>query len=309
MASKKAYEKALRAAKSVVAGRKQGAGAALAGLALIAYLPGCTQSNPDPVPVDTGSDVTTLLDTSKGDVQQVLSDIHDMLSTDAPMVEDEGSPLPDLASADEGPVPTDEGPAPTDEATAPTDEGSSEDAVAQGWINTFPETCLQPTGNSCTTSTDCEVTSATCTEGACMASSSSYTGTGASCAGPDECNDEQLCMSNQCHDLSAEALLASECCENAFDPVVGCLQATDTPCTDEADCTESNGMQCVNDLCHASQLSNHPMSAHADECCNVAYGITGCNFTIPMGCYPWGPPAPPAYNGVRLKDLLQAEVA
>jgi hypothetical protein len=68
-------------------------------------------------------------------------------------------------------------------------------------------------------------------------------------------------------------------------------------------------MACIDDLCHAGQLTNHPVSVHVDACCFASYDVKGCGFMLPMGCYPWGPPAPPAYNGVRLKELLQAEAA
>jgi hypothetical protein len=308
MASKKAYNKALRAAKSVVAGRKQSAGAVLAGLALIAYLPACSESEQAPVPVDSGPDVVALLDTSNNDVQQTLSDIHDMLSTDVPMASDEAVQMPDITAADEGTAPVDEGTPPSDEGSQAKDEGTATDVLA-GWVNTFPETCLQPTGESCTTTADCSTTSASCTEGNCMVSEGAWESLGNACTEQTECAEDDMCYQNECHTLNAAGLVAAQCCEDALGDT-GCLQATDIPCTEAVGCDAN--MECLNDLCHVSQLSNpHPLAAHADECCGSWFMVNGCGGLsgIPMGCYPWGPPAPPKYDGVRLKDLLHAEVA
>ena len=116
-------------------------------------------------------------------------------------------------------------------------------------------------------------------------------------------------MSNQCFDPSEAGVLAAQCCDEAI-PGNGCLQPTEIPCDEEIGCEgEFASLQCVDNICHAGQLSNHPMAAHADTCCFAFYALSGCNVGIPMGCYPWGPPAPPSYNGIRLRDLLQAEVA
>ena len=303
MASKKAYQKALKAAHSVVAGRKQGKAAALAGLALIAYLPACTTSTPDtPTPVDSGSDVTTMLDTSNSDVQQVLSDIHDMLSTDTPMIADEGTP-----PVDEGSTPVDEGSTPVDEGAAPVDEGAAPVDAMAGWVNNHPETCMQASGESCTTNEDCTTLSANCKDGDCMVGEGAWDPSDVSCSAPTDCGDEDMCYQGKCHTLNAAGLVAAQCCADVMGET-GCLQPTDESCTENIDCTGQ--MECVNEICHVSQLSNaHPLQANVMECCSAWYNLEGCNSGIPMGCYPWGPPAPPSYNGVRLKDLMQAEVA
>ncbi|MBR58211.1 MAG: hypothetical protein CMH54_09340 [Myxococcales bacterium] len=326
MASRKAYRKALRAAKSVVAGRKQKTSTALAGLALVAFLPACPASD-NSKETDASQDVTTFVDGASTDVEQVLTDINDILSADSNILPDEGNTVQEVASADEGSTPVDEGSTPVDEGSTPVDEGSTpvdegstpvdegstpvdEGSTADaGWVNSFPDTCLHPTGQACDDFSDCDVTGSECIDAECMAGSMSYAPTGQACAGPDQCGEEGLCMSNQCFLPSEASLLASECCDEVLDDK-GCMQPTDIPCDEETGCEgDFAQLECIDNVCHASQLSMHPMAAHAESCCFAFYALTGCNTGIPMGCYPWGPPAPPTYNGIRLRDLLRAEAA
>ena len=78
-----------------------------------------------------------------------------------------------------------------------------------------------------------------------------------------------------------------------------CYEATDIPCATMDDCPDPLGShECYEGLCQMNQMQ----SPVAEACCMDFYTNMGNlpDCMIPEGCTPWGPAAPPAWDGTTL---------
>ena len=262
-------ELALRAAASVVAGNRKKVAHILAGLALVAYAPGCGASGTSPTDQGSNSDATTATDSVTSTDTATSTD--SATSTDASVNTDTTTPdatvvdagTPDSTEVDAGAPDATVVDAGTPDATVvdatPEDVGHMD--TADGAMNSDAHVCVGscyiPTGTPCTVdengwSEDCGNGNGQCIDG--------------------ECHHGQFVQ-----ELSGETCTTSEDCSGEFD------------------------------YCNAEGQCYGPSEASmaADECCNEAYNFLNECQNIPIGCTPWGPTAPPKFTPAMMASLLQ----
>ncbi|MBR59225.1 MAG: hypothetical protein CMH54_14565 [Myxococcales bacterium] len=277
------HRKALRAAQSVVAGARRQFLPSLAGLALVAYLPGC------------GS-------TGTGSPQDIAGD--------------------QPASIDHQ----------THDSTPPFDTPAETTSTDLG--------CLQLLNTSCSDEIPCDGLEQICLEGNCYAQDVSMDPTSepGGCAESDStmCPEGSFCVEDQCYEIGESTLAAQACCneitlagnEKGLEALgvpgcTPCYMETEFTCNEDDTCT-GLGLHCVDGQCWAGQFSSIPVGVTCSEeapceegfcqsgdclisntvghdamdiCCQKHFRVN--HFGL-AGCTPWGPPAPPAYDGSRL---------
>ncbi|MBR59223.1 MAG: hypothetical protein CMH54_14555 [Myxococcales bacterium] len=311
--------KALRAAQSVVAGTKKRIVPTLAGLALVAYLPACSDAPADPV--DTGTNT-------------------EVVSNDASPPTDTSTGT-DTATGTDTSTGTDASP---DEGNTDPDEGSPTDTTSTA------QSCLQPTNIACSDDMPCDGISLVCLDGQCQAQDISMVALTETCSQDDPtCPDGARCVEDRCHSVTDATRAAQQCCDALVMAasedgellplynnvaVLGC-----NPCImdSEVDCDEAGecpgmGLTCVDGDCWAGEFSQIPSGTDCSDevpcdgfqsciegecttpgmsndtianCCGSHYMVDHYGMA---GCTPWGPPAPPAYDGSQILRLT-AEVA
>lgn len=77
------------------------------------------------------------------------------------------------------------------------------------------------------------------------------------------------------------------------------FSCVDTVCKMAA-CVDTQ-LFCIEGTCHNGQMGpDMELSALAEACCFAAYDSE--EFWVPFGCTPWGPPAPPSWDGRTLLE-------
>jgi hypothetical protein len=294
------HDQALRAALQVARGNRRQTAAAVTGLVMLG---GCGDS------VDTANTGTDEPDTAvtAGDTNTTgdagaLVDALDMAAEDA--LEAEVQTIGDTSTAPAADVTTDAsatetpdvesvdaaGPADamtTEDATAmhdgmtASDDASAMDAEAEGDAVSEVDGadviecingCWEPNGTTCTEHMDCAVPEDII--GACA-------GSGDPCVYVWECVEGEVCE-------GGKAAITPN-----LDPETGELYQF------------SSGVACFDGMCHEGDQ----ISAAAQACCSVGgeEALPWCDDlqAPPGGCTPWGPPAPPAYDGTTLAQRMQ----
>lgn len=273
----KTHRKALRAARSVVVGARRQILPSLAGLALVAYLPACG-----------------------GGAQTGPPHIYEDLSNQA------------------------------DTATE---------------VNQATNGCLQMTEASCSEENPCDDLEMVCLEGTCYAQDFSMAATSEPGACPEMdhalCPEDSICVEDRCYEIGEATLAAQACCNDIAMTGEGngiealgvpgcnpCYMQTEFACNEDDSCT-GLGLHCIDDQCWAGQFSSVPVgvSCSEEEPCEVGFCQGGVclesnrvghetmdlccqkHFRVYQfalaGCTPWGPPAPPAYDGSRLSPAMR----
>lgn len=275
------YQKALNAAKSVVYGTRKNLGVTAVGLALIAS-PACSSSQSGNRPNTNKAD-TTVVATDTGNAAEDAGATNTDTGTQA--AEDAGTATgaQDVAKTGEDGVTIedagiinvepDAGPVVVDAADTPEDTGTpSTTDIAQADAGTpnkdAGETCLK-----------------TC-----------YQPTGQKCVTPTDCNVPET--------LGKCANNAKECKPGDCDKDVACegyKPAFAAQVDPDGKAPGWAPINCLDGECQHGQA----LSQAASECCSLGWQ-NFCEDTQYTGCSPWGPPAPPQFDGRRLKDLLKA---
>jgi hypothetical protein len=282
------HDQALRAALQVARGNRRQTAAAATGLIMLG---GCgdvsdTTNSPDDV-VDSADVAST-----SGDAE-ALVDALDMAAEDALGAEVQATE--DTSTAPEPDVATDASAtetadvesvdaagladaAATEDTTAMHDGmTASDDGVegdAEGEADAAVECidgCWQPNGTACTEHMDCAVLEDVI--GACTASG-------------EECVQDWQCLEGEVCEGGAQAISPN------LDPETGELYEF------------SSGVACFDGMCHEGAQ----ISAAAQACCSFGgeEQLPWCDEqAILGGCTPWGPPAPPAYDGTTLAQRMQ----
>lgn len=293
MIDPKTYGKAMRAAASVVRGSRKTAGA-LTTVALLTAGPAClTDTKPGAMSQDVdGGIVADLGGADMATVDGIVQDLLDALF-------DQGTPdgLPDGVTVDAAPgeLPVaDVAPDGSASDVAVTDGSPSDVAVSDGASQDVTVSDIPPWD-----------------EGTAVDTAVSDPGTL-----PDLVDDDWVATDMAGGDGSnVHFCLVSngEPCDGWWD--------SKTVCSDEVPCQEfqwefsdiacidgtcqtatcEGASACIADVCHEGDLQNE----EAMECCQLAYQDPNAQWPIP-GCNPWGPPAPPRWDGRRLGARLVA---
>lgn len=290
------HDQALRAALQVARGNRRQTAAAVTGLVMLG---GCGDSAES---TNTGPDETdaavTVDDASTSGDAEALVDALDMAAEDA--LEAEVQATEDAVEATEADAGTTEAAdVESDDAATMADATAAEDAAGTDAVEGMHDGvqagddastadaeseadtadvvecingCWQPNGKTCTEHMDCAVLEDTI--GACSASG-------------DECVQDWQCPEGEVCEGGEQAISPN------IDPVTGELYEY------------SSGVACFDGMCHEGDQ----ISAAAQACCSFGGEdqLPWCdNLEAPLGgCTPWGPPAPPAYDGTTLAQRMQ----
>ncbi|MDP6943404.1 MAG: hypothetical protein QF464_04580 [Myxococcota bacterium] len=270
MREPRTHERALRAALQVARGNRKQAASVVTGVAM---LTGCS-SDAGEGDHHIAGDATTQdsASTTAEDAVQALLDAMDAAAAGdaATAPQPDADPIAD-ASGQTGDDAT------TLEVWDAAAGHSGDDAASQAGEDTAAtadciDSCWQPTETACTTHTDCNMPEV---PGACAT-------TGETCNYSDMlCPDEQAC--------------------EGYEPPKEVYVDPETGEPDEY----NSGLECIDGMCHEGDQ----FSAAAQACCGFdpiepLPWCEGIGAPIP-GCTPWGPPAPPAFDGTTLAERMR----
>jgi len=286
MRDPKTHQRALRAALQVARGNRRQTAAALTGVVM---LTGCSD-DPGATNGQTG-DTVSAADSgghTAGDAVQALIDALDAAADPGPVTGDAtdgASSAPDATQGDstassapdgaEEKDVDDQNSVDTHDSTASSapDGADEQDSVDNDDILACIDSCWQSNDTMCTAHADCNVPEVL---GLCEVN-------GAPCNWGDKaCPDGEVCEG---YEAPKEVYL---------DPSTG-------------EPSEWNsGLECIDGVCHEGDQ----FSLAAQACCSG--GLEGEDLPWcegmggPMpGCTPWGPPAPPAFDGMTLAQRVQ----
>ena len=305
MRDPKTHTRALRAALQVARGKRKTTTAAVTGLVMLGGCADDEGSAPGPL-VDTPTADADA--TAATDAVQALVDTMDAAATqDAGPAQTDVAPAPDVAP----PAPDTTPPAP-DVDGAP-DAQSADDVTADQDAEADCITyCYQPTTTACTTTLDCAKDEVL---GTCAGSGDpcSWYDTSLNCPvtvpevmglcpdGETECSPTQPCPDGQigCDGWSPAEY---EQCDGYTPPVV-----VDSDPETGAVNEQPWNVICVDGFCH----EGNQVSEAAMACCfpsSEEENLTWCEghyANWEAGCMAWGPPAPPAFDGLTLTERMQ----
>ena len=322
MRSPKTHERALRAALQVARGNRRQAASALTGLTMLATGPGCGDSA---TTSNTGHDSTsTNPETSAGDTagrtaNDAVQRLLDQVSETSEPAGDTGptteitSPPDTVAGADVVTSPDtvtspDITPAPDTTPAADATTGADVTAVTDATNPQDDAAAMDAHMGADTTATMDAMPSGDADED-CLAHCWQPNGT--VCVEHVDCNVEEVM--GTCADSTDPCKWATDCdasgtvaCEGYQPPV----EAPIDPNT--GDIYEySTEVKCIDGICHEGDS----ISAEAQNCCGWGAGAIEawplCEGLMPPvgGCTPWGPPAPPAFDGVSLAERTRRWLA
>ena len=269
------YQKALNAAKSVVYGTRKHLGITAVGLALIA------------APAACGDSETTSNNGNKADAAVVVKDAQPA-DKDTGTAGGTGTDAGAKASEDAGGATGGEDVAKTAEDTG----GSTEKDTGPTAADTGPTTADVDDAPK----PDVAVVDAVSTDTANDCIKTCYQPTGDKCAKPEDCNIAETlgkCANND-----------KECKPGDCDKDVACEGYKYPMAVNVGPDGKAPGwgpINCLDGECHHGQA----LSQAAGECCSKNFQKL-CPDTQMTGCSPWGPPAPPQFDGRRLRDLIKA---
>jgi len=314
MRDPKTHELALRAALQVARGNRKQAAAAVTGLVMFtgcgASADGDTGGNvaTDTPAVDSGSSRAT-------DTVQALVDAMDAAFTeDAGPAQSDMSVNDDMAASEDVAVIDDVAVAEDVAVSAPDAHDPAADS--QSATDASPDVssdcityCYQPTDKACTTSVDCAKDEVM---GACAGSGDPCSWFEPPCPVTEpevmgQCSDASICGAEApCPDgqgpCDGWVPVQYEECEG-YQPAV----IVHTDAETGAILEEPWNVICVEGFCH----EGNQVSEAAMECCFPTTGeqtVNWCEGYYPdfeAGCMAWGPPAPPAFDGVTLAERAQ----
>jgi hypothetical protein len=211
---------ALRAASSVVSGNKKSAVHLLAGLALVAYAPGCSTSEKGLLDTGSTTDTTTAMDTSKADTTTAA----DTTMVDATTAADTTTVV-DTATATDTATSVDTT-APEDVTVVVVDAMGTDawgDVIDKDAHECVPS-CFISTGEPCTDGEVETCEQGQCIEGECHHGQFVQEFTGEDCVETADCSGENdWCTADgECWGVSEESLQADACCMEAYNNLESC---------------------------------------------------------------------------------------
>jgi len=285
------HKQALRAALQVARGNRKQRGAVVTGLVMLGGCGGddVAQSSQEDAELSsatdvsqTSNDVEALVDSLDQAAADTLSqDVEAEVDTaaleeDIGAIETQSDALAEDSSGSESSDATES----VDDAMAMDDVSSAEDVTASADTAVEEESdvvecldsCWKPNGKECNEHMDCAVPEDII--GACAGSEEE-------CVYDFECQESGDCVGGM------PSVYPN------LDPETGELYEF------------SSGVACFDGVCHEGDQ----ISAEAQACCSFQFSETlpWCDeLSAPLGgCTPWGPPAPPSYDGTTLAQRMK----